>query len=1219
MKKIFTVLLAALICLHSICALAAEVVETKNALPYTPGERTYPVEFEKVLDLSCAEVIDGVLKIKAGGSASFDVLFRLDVSFAEIAYSADEAGTLTINMEENTYAVPLSVGQATARVDVIDRQGSHVITFSSDCDVSISSVVFTKVQKFVGHKNDVIVELDDYDWALQSSVVVKEGAVAVKVNGGFRYIDYDDHTKTPKQIDGELYLPAHTSARALSIYYEEYADLDYLYFSNDNFELYAGSKGNYTIINGVKKEIGDFVVWENEEAWVPVSRLAGYIGKTVGKKDGYVIIDDRICVDNIVKNNVIFGKLILEFEKYDSKLIEIGEEYHVSQANYASDENDGKSFETPFRTIQRAAEVAKAGDTVIIHRGTYREKVTPKNDGTATSPIIFKAAPGEEVIISAFDEVSGFTHYNGRIYTADIGRNMGLDRNFVIYNNTENNEEILREGRHPNTDTSEVNKPHPFYNNNVNVMRATMGDVRIHEGNKMAQSDIDLDQTEIDYWKGGTFVGLCGEAWTLSYAKIKASEPGKIYLKDYRSPRYGITYYLKKLGSDYGYITNHINTVDMEGEWFIDGEKIYIIPPEGVLGEELKIEVKQRQRVIDLRNRKYVQFVGINTRGGGVTMAGDSEMCVLNGGTHKYISHAGYSLGMNTHTCRFYDRDNSRTNKEDAPEWGEVGFFAHGVNNAYINADISYSAAAGIYLTGLYSYIENNVVEHTSYAGTYPSGITIEGVRWDDAKAKYGGHTIVGNTSWGAGRGCLYISRNYTPDEMHVLPVIACDVGYNHFYYGSVTARDSGVIYMHGTTLGNDWMKTKIHHNVIHDYVTSVTDNVMATIVYYDGQSCVSECYSNLTYTSYDGYLSSNDSNFAMKDGTDERKTAQTDHWGNTSLWLFEEGYDAIKAEHYPYQKPFFAGAERKNERFMMNYNNYGQENTCFGENFDVSGGAFLDNDGFVRLNGENASFETEELDFYEQGNYIQLTYAMDKYKFSSENHPKVTVNINKNGENVYSVTKTVYSYSLKTDNQKTLKIYIPKMTVSGKATISVSSSVDYLRFSKVRVNSFDYEKETAKYPILSSDIIYLGLWDYFARDGELPIPTYNYNEMSNETGLVSCITKSGHSRFSYLVRDITKDTNKLSIRMASDAPSSKGLVTNIYVAEGNAENIKLDKNNATLIASINTGDEFSSCSKWSTKIITVPLNTELKKGNYNFYVENTCNKLPDLWYIAFN
>ena len=47
----------------------------------------------------------------------------------------------------------------------------------------------------------------------------------------------------------------------------------------------------------------------------------------------------------------------------------------------ASDENPGTA-ERPFRTISKAAQIVKSGDTVIIKAGVYRESVRLERSGT---------------------------------------------------------------------------------------------------------------------------------------------------------------------------------------------------------------------------------------------------------------------------------------------------------------------------------------------------------------------------------------------------------------------------------------------------------------------------------------------------------------------------------------------------------------------------------------------------------------------------------------------------------------------------------------------------------------------------------------------------------------------------------------------------------------------------------------------------------------------
>lgn len=52
--------------------------------------------------------------------------------------------------------------------------------------------------------------------------------------------------------------------------------------------------------------------------------------------------------------------------------------YYVAKSG--SDRNPGTK-NCPFLTIQRAADVAVAGDTVIVHEGVYREWVKPRYGG----------------------------------------------------------------------------------------------------------------------------------------------------------------------------------------------------------------------------------------------------------------------------------------------------------------------------------------------------------------------------------------------------------------------------------------------------------------------------------------------------------------------------------------------------------------------------------------------------------------------------------------------------------------------------------------------------------------------------------------------------------------------------------------------------------------------------------------------------------------------
>lgn len=89
-------------------------------------------------------------------------------------------------------------------------------------------------------------------------------------------------------------------------------------------------------------------------------------------------------------------------------------EYHVSK--FGNDKNTG-SKDNPFFTIQRAANVALAGDTVIVHEGIYREQVSPCYGGKGEGQrIVYTAAKGEKVHIKGSEIVKGWEKEEGSVW-----------------------------------------------------------------------------------------------------------------------------------------------------------------------------------------------------------------------------------------------------------------------------------------------------------------------------------------------------------------------------------------------------------------------------------------------------------------------------------------------------------------------------------------------------------------------------------------------------------------------------------------------------------------------------------------------------------------------------------------------------------------------------------------------------------------------------------
>ena len=77
-----------------------------------------------------------------------------------------------------------------------------------------------------------------------------------------------------------------------------------------------------------------------------------------------------------------------------------------------SDANPGTAAK-PYATIQKAADAAQAGDTVVVKAGLYRQAVRLHNSGTAAAPIQFVADPPGSVVITGADVVTGWTRVVG--------------------------------------------------------------------------------------------------------------------------------------------------------------------------------------------------------------------------------------------------------------------------------------------------------------------------------------------------------------------------------------------------------------------------------------------------------------------------------------------------------------------------------------------------------------------------------------------------------------------------------------------------------------------------------------------------------------------------------------------------------------------------------------------------------------------------------------
>jgi hypothetical protein len=85
------------------------------------------------------------------------------------------------------------------------------------------------------------------------------------------------------------------------------------------------------------------------------------------------------------------------------------------------DNSHSGAKDAPLRTIQRAADLAKPGDTITVHAGVYRERITPPRGGESDAKrIVYQAAPGEKVEIKGSEIAKGWEKVDGSVWKVTL-------------------------------------------------------------------------------------------------------------------------------------------------------------------------------------------------------------------------------------------------------------------------------------------------------------------------------------------------------------------------------------------------------------------------------------------------------------------------------------------------------------------------------------------------------------------------------------------------------------------------------------------------------------------------------------------------------------------------------------------------------------------------------------------------------------------------------
>lgn len=266
------------------------------------------------------------------------------------------------------------------------------------------------------------------------------------------------------------------------------------------------------------------------------------------------------------------------------------------------DINGTGTIDKPFKSIQKGADMLKAGDTLYIREGVYDEVFTVKASGTADAPITIKNYNNEEVVIRATTKLENWTQTKKNIWVTDMPWNMEDvgDENLLF-----RGEKAMLLARYPNIpEGGSVLWPE--------LLECDFADrVSTYTQERGILEDADMDMPD-GYWDGGKLSIEAGLNWFNVSATIESYTKGVFNIVDHDQP--SNAYYDECPGDPY-YIYDHINALDAEEEFYYDRENKKMYFYSSVDPNTFEMGARSSRNLMDLSGQAYINVVGLGMRG----------------------------------------------------------------------------------------------------------------------------------------------------------------------------------------------------------------------------------------------------------------------------------------------------------------------------------------------------------------------------------------------------------------------------------------------------------------------------------------------------------------------------------------------------------------------------------------------------------------------------
>jgi chitodextrinase len=470
--------------------------------------------------------------------------------------------------------------------------------------------------------------------------------------------------------------------------------------------------------------------------------------------------------------------------------------------------NTGQSADSPYRTIQKASDVAQPGDIVYVREGIYREQVDIKANG-----VTFQPYNGETVTINSTEIMTNWTLESGSTYKTTMSWDVDpiWGTNQVFQDGT-----MIELARWPDQTSSDIIMPTNASAENV-----------VASGSNFMITDDQFNEPAgrwvgAKIWINLSRVGIDGQGST---GTVIAHSGNTITFSLVRGARFGNQPWSVGPESEYFLFdptpagvaaSGGVDALLSPGEWWKDGNTLYVKTRNGGAPNATG------SNVIEAKKRHFA-FWSSTTRAGYTIKDFNLFACSVTtdkeAKNNKGLVEAAHDITIDGLKVKYVSHQTVMSGDFQSEHYTWTGIVLSGRNNTLQNCDIQYSATSAVSTQGFGNKILNNRIYDTNYmvsnSGALNTGFSSEDV-------------VIGhNKMWNTTQMHIYFpyARNSNPAVRDV-----ARIHHNEVFDFMRRAGDSGAIDMVGADL--QWMR--IDHNIIYNTLQDASDGEQKAGIYLD-------------------------------------------------------------------------------------------------------------------------------------------------------------------------------------------------------------------------------------------------------------------------------------------------------------------------------------------------------------------------------------------------